>query len=493
MIYICYKKLLIKHNITLVLLFILSQFLLDLHTPTTAQEPNLSSNPIGIIGGYWRPEAAEQLSVGWDRIIFDWSRFQPNGPGDFVADAVRPSWIERNQQQGREVVGLIINTPAWASATPRIGVPNGLFLPYDDPGNLWGVFLTQLAEQYAPLGIHHWIIWNNIDIPSIASNTAFIGDIAEYAQMVKIAYQAFNAVDENAKIYLGGINWWYDVSLGQPPYLSRLIERIKQDDSAALNNYYFDGVTLNFIIEPTPVGIYVPTTETFNAVISETRRILVEEGLSTKPIWIHEMGATVTQDDLRALPNATISINPQQQAYFLVQGLALGLANGAERVGIYRLFDNNFVVGEPAYGLLRDDNTARPAFAALQYITQLIIPYQQVEYGNSTNARLVTFTQETQTIFIMWSAAEKPVSFWIEQAFQDNIDITDIYGNPLQSPRLGVGPEGVSVYVIDTSAAIPDPNDNIWISGAPIVVIIDTTQPRRVWGSLGDAVGIQLR
>ncbi len=461
--------------------------------PTAAQTPPPTPSPIGVVGGYWRPEATDQLNIGWDRITFDWSRFQPNGPGDFVADAVRPTWIERNQNNGREVVGLIINTPTWASPTPQIGVPSGLFLPYNDPGNLWGVFLTRLAEQYAPLGIQKWIIWNQIDVPSTATNATFAGDVAEYVQMVKIAHQALRGIDENAQIYLGGLDWWYDTATETQPYLSRFLERMAQDNTAAANGYYFDGVTINFRLGPNPIGIYAPTTETFGTVISSIRQILAEAGLDEKAIWIHEIGAAVTQDDLRALPNPRITITPQQQADFLVQGLVLALANNVERVGIYRLFDANFTVGDAAYGLLRDDNTPRPAFDAVQNITQLIYPYQRIEYGSSTNARLVSFTQTTQTVFIAWSAAETPVSFWIESGFQDNIQVFDIYGNPLPASRLGVGPGNVGVHVIDTSATSPNEDGTIWVSGSPVVIILTTTQLRRVWGSLGDAVGIQLR
>lgn len=459
--------------------------------PTTAQ--NDPSNPIGVVGGYWRPEAADELTIGWDRIIFDWSRFQPNGPGDFVADAVRPTWIAENQSSGREVVGLIINTPAWAAPIPNSGVPSGLFLPYNDPGNLWGVFLTRLAEQYAPQGVHRWIIWNHIDVPPFADNATFSGDVAEYVQMVKIAYQALNAIDEDAEVYLGGLDWWYDVAGERELYLSRFLARMAQDTSASANSYYFDGVTLNVVLGASPIGQYAPTVETIGVMISTTRQLLLGAGLVDKPIWINELGVAVTQDDLRALPNPRIPITPPQHADFLVQGLALSLANDVERIGLYRLFDDNFVAGSPAFGLLRDDNVPRPAYAALQYITPLFASRERVQYGSSTNARLVTFNQADQTVFVMWSAAETPVSFWIEQAFQDEILVTDVYGNPLPAPRLGVGPDNVTVHVIDTPPATPDPSGTVWVSGSPVIVVLNTSQARRVWGSLGDAVGIQLR
>lgn len=462
-------------------------------TTTNAQSDDIATSRVGVVGGYWRPEATDQLTVGWDRITFDWSRFQPNGPSDFVAEAVRPSWIESNTNDGREVVGLIINTPTWASNIPKTGVPSGLFLPYNDPGNLWGVFLTQLAEQYAPLGVSKWIIWNHIDVPNVASNATFSGDVAEYVQLVKVAHQAMNAVDDNAEIYLGGIDWWYDVAADREPYLSRFLQRMAQDETALANGYYFDGVTLNFTMQPNPIGEFAPTVETISSVVSSTRQLLFNEGLLDKEIWINEIGAAVTDDLLRPTPNARIQVSPEQHADFLVQGLALGLANNVDRLGIYRLFDNNYKIGDPAFGLLRDDNVIRPAYSALRYITNLIATYNNVEFGSSTNARLVTFTQTTRTIFVMWSAADIPVSFWIEAAFQDDVRVTDIYGNELEPPRFGVGPGNVTVHVIPTPPATRDDEGNVWVSGSPVIVILETTAERQVWGSLGDAIGVQVR
>jgi hypothetical protein len=478
------------------LLSIAAVVLLQFPSAGQAQQPPPpeQEQTFGIVGGYWRPTAATELGVRWDRITFDWSRFQPNGPGDFVREAVRPAWIERSIADGRQVVGMIVNTPPWASdvRTPA-GVPASLYRAADDPENLWALFLRQLVQEYAPLGVHHWIIWDNINAPAESPDFRLGGDIDTYVQMVRIAHEVFRAEDETAQLYLGGL-----VGLPAPddaiPYLQTFIDEINDDPLAPANNFYFDGVTLNFLLEPSTSRTDIPMTDTIIPALAQTREILETTGLNDKTVWVTELNASPTLDPLAGLAEIpSTGITVEQQADFIVQGSALTLTTGADRTAVYQLFDTDAQPSEAPFSLIRFDNSVRPGFTAYQHAIQLFEGAENTGYDQSTNGRLVTLTQPEQTVFVMWSARTTPVSFWIEARFGDELQVFDSLGNVFPEPRQGVGPDDTTVHVIDTPAAQATASDIVLVSGSPRIVVLNTTEPRRVWASLGDAIGVQLR
>ncbi len=454
-----------------------------------AQENVSTDSYFGIVDGHWRPQAADELGVSWNRITFDWARIQPDGPGDFNTEAVRPEWLHYDAQHQRQVVGLIINTPAWASAsgTPT-AVPDGLYLPVDSPENHWAVFLRQLVETYAPQGIHHWIIWNWPDTPQ-----TFEGSIEDYYRLVKIAHSVIKPLDEEAEIFLGGLVWWYDIATERERWLARFLAIALADPTATDNNNYFDGVTLSILIRPTPFGGLNSTTDSVGDITRTIRQQLNDAGLADKHIWITELNASPTLDLMGGLPNATSGISLEQQADFVVQGMATALAAGAERVAVFRLFDADFSPGEtPPYGLLRHDNTRRPAFDGYASVIQTFSGTISATAGRSTNSRLVVLNQADRTVFVMWSAGTQPVDYWVEARFDDTFTLTDPLGNTLPEPRFSVGPGDATVLVIETPPAIPDRSGAVLVSGSPRIFILNTTEDRDVWASLGDATGVQV-
>ncbi len=460
--------------------------------PASLAQPNEATPTFGTVEGYWRPQAADELGVSWDRITFDWSRFQPDGPGDFERNAVRQEWI---QEHNRQVVGMIINTPAWASSSGNsTAVPDGLYRPFDSPENYWALFLQQLIETYGPQGVHHWIIWNNPDIrPGDPGRPhTFDGEIEDYYRLVKVAYQTIKSVDDTAVVMVGGLVWWNDVAAERDIFLARYLEVATNDPSAPNNGYYLDGICLNTLIHP--ANTLNSTTDSVGDITSEVRIMLEAADLADKAIWITELGASPTADTSGGLPGAPIGITPIQQADLIIQGTAAGLAAGAERIAVYKLFDANFHIGEtPPFGLLRFDNSTRPAFDAYTYAIQTFGNAQLVNAGRSQNARLVEFDQGDHFVYVMWSASTQPVDFWIEARFGDELILADSVGNGFPQPRYGVGPDGVNVYVVETPPAKPDISGRVLVSGSPRILTIDTTTPRRIWASLGDTTGVQLR
>ena len=127
-------------------LVFISIFLLSFDT-AIIQESNQNDPRFGVAEAFWSPEEAAELGVGWERILFYWKEIQPQGPDDWNTLHVREEWLDDAERNDREVVGLLKNTAPWASEDgTEAGVPVGLDLPIDDPGNYWANY-ARMAQQ----------------------------------------------------------------------------------------------------------------------------------------------------------------------------------------------------------------------------------------------------------------------------------------------------------------------------------------------------------
>jgi hypothetical protein len=386
----------------------------------SAQDAPAPEPVFGAIESYYQPEYARQLGVQWDRIIFHWDYFQPGGPDDWDETAVPAEYLEDARAAGRQVVGLIKGTPAWASdsGTPG-GVPHGVDEPFDSAGNTFGAFVMRLVEAYAPLGVHHWILWNEPDIRPGEGIPEFEGEVEDYAALVRTGYQAIKAVDPSAHVQLAGTTYWHDANAFREPYLRRLLRELFNDPAAADNNYYFDGVTLH---------IYF-TTWTVQPIMDQTNDILWDYGLQDKEVWLAEFNASPRRDP-EALIDAMFQVSLDQQADFIIQAAALALSQGADRLAVYRLWDNAFTPGvsEP-WGLLRGDGSRRPAYDAYRQVIERFGGAARVEYTPIEGADLVTFRFPDRTLYAMWSSGFTGGQFLINAGGVDGpVMVTDAAG-----------------------------------------------------------------
>ncbi len=322
--------------------------------PASAQTE--THNPFGVVEGFWFPEMTCELGVGWERIIFDWAQHQPNDPTDWHTLNVDDRWLKAANQCNQEVVGLLKNTPTWAtSGIPGAGVPDGLYLPVDNPQNHWANFVRQTARYYAPRGVNRFIIWNEPDISRETYGFEFEGTLDDYAQMLTVAAVAAKQGNPAAKVHLAGTTYWHDVNAGERLYLDRLLERISQLPDADQHDYYFDAVSLH---------IYFRTDSVYE-IVNEVRGLLEQHSMGHKAIWINETNAPPTQDPDWPVDRPVFQYTLDQQAAFLVQAAALGKAAGAERIAVYKLYDQELPPGGETFGILRpNDQSPRPAFEA---------------------------------------------------------------------------------------------------------------------------------
>lgn len=412
----------------------------------------------------------DDLGVGWSALVFSWPRFYPAGitggearsgalPPAFTPDAALVAEVEAAIAAGREVVAVLRDTPPWASpAGDPAAVPAGLALPYDDPGNLWGVFVSEVVRAFAPLGVRHWVIYETPDIGRGEGPVYFAGTVAEYAQLVRVAAQAARAVDPGAVMHLGALMGWVDQAAGRTPYLARLLEVLRADPAAAAQGYYFDVVTVRAL----------NATALVWQQLEQARGILEAVGLRDKAIWL-EANAAPTLDAVGGVPGTVPALTPLQQADFLVQAVAIGLAAGAQRVAIYGAGETT--AGLP-WGLIRADGTHRPAYDVLRRVPGLLREVQSVEAFQHPAATVIWAQTPAQTIALAWARSSTPITLTITAP--ELGEAAQLFAPGTGPQTIQAGPEGwPGALVIAAPGAVADPFGFLAVAGSPRVVVME--------------------
>ena len=343
----------------------------------------------------------------WERLTFWWRGMQ-SGPGAPLNPFYLPhSYIDQERARGIDVVGLLVNTPDWAAQDPSRGgtsVPRNLYLPHDHPDNYWGQFVRRVVEMYKGR-IDTWIIWNEPDITPDAPNAAYYiwsGTQQDYYQLLKVAYLSAKAVNPNVRISTAATTYWTDIHMQRTQWFDRFLDVVAADPTAPAYNHYFDLVSLN--LYTSPEALYtVPTLY---------RQLMRERGFE-KPFWITETNVIPWDDPVNAgtalgtaaQRRATL----EEQANFLVQGIAMGLAAGAERIEVYRMKDGDgdVINGE---ALLRADYSRRPAYDAFKTAAQLFSGYETARLFAPGDLRQVVFDSAGRRVSVLWNASPTPIT-----------------------------------------------------------------------------------
>ncbi len=439
-------------------------------TPTPAPAP-----VFGVVEGYYQPEKTAKLGATWERIIFPWNAIQPRSPSGFDTTAIPDNALDSAARAGREVVGLIKGTPQWASKSGSLGaVPDGLDLSVDDPGNTFAVFMRRLVSFYAPRGVHTWIIGNEPDIRPGEGTVEFEGSEQDYAKLLRAAYLVARSVDPDAKILVAGTTWWYDFNQHRQPYLFRLLRAIATDPKHLDHHWYFDGIALH---------IYFTTSSVWQ-IIDANRSILTQFGLADKSIWLNEFNAS-PRTDPEAAVDAPFHVSLDQQADFIVQASAEALAAGVERLAVYRMYDDHFIVGtsEP-WGLVRADGSLRPAYFAYRQVIEKFSGYRRIERQWIPEATLITLVFPDHALYVMWSNTFDGGEFLLHGGRdEDAIAVADATGEAAITQE--TLENKVPLLVVEAPGAIRI--DSPWpvVAGSVRVVALDGP-PRTVWYRTGD-------
>ncbi|MGB3716835.1 MAG: hypothetical protein WA996_20645 [Candidatus Promineifilaceae bacterium] len=368
----------------------------------------------GVIESFESPADADGLNAGWTRIIFQWSRAQAGGP-DSWTPKITDEQIEADIAAGREVVGLLIGIPEWARDENRL--PKGLWLAYDEPANTWANYVREVVTRYQGR-ISHWIIWNEPDIRETEIAHTWDGSVADFAQLLRVAYLTAKESDPDAVIHLSAFTYWADYYGGTEQYMARLLDEIMADPQAADHNHYFDIATAHLYFQPNQVY----------DLLDFFTEIMRQRGLD-QPIWLAETNAPPRDDPEWPVPDWFLSVTLEEQAAFIPQALASAMAAGADRIAVYKLRDNEedrFANPEP-FGLVRMDGTHRPAYDTYRLAIEQLSGMTGVERERWDSVGQIRIDQPGKSTTVLFARLPSQQVAQVEARF-DSAVLVDMWG-----------------------------------------------------------------
>jgi hypothetical protein len=413
--------------------------------------------------------------VRHDRVDFIWAVIEPdeNDEWDFtsydelVADALAegidlvailqwtPDWAVASRHGGgvaappQRPLGWYVPTPdVQASVSPLApsawsSVPRGLYLSWDDPNNHWGDFVFETASRYREtVGV--WEIWNEPD----GNWGAWDGSAADYAQLLKVGYQAVKAANPGATVSFGGLMYW-----DKPAFFEDVLRVLSQDPGAPDHNYFFDVMSVHF---------YSRASDAYNMVnhVRSRMRAYVPD----HPVWLTETGVPVYDGAYPGL-RTNFSATEAEAAGYLIQSYANALAADVKRYHWFRAHDGDMA---EHFGLTHDENYLRPAYVAYQVATTyLISPTFITRVPTASHLRVTLWGTPRGKVSVLWN--ESPVTgVYTLPAAMPTATLVDRWGVTEAITALG----GVYTFTLPGATAnlVSNPNDYI-IGGDPLIVI----------------------
>ena len=339
--------------------------------------------------------------------------------------------------------GVSLAPSAWSS------VPAGLYLPWDDPGNHWGDFVFQTVSRYSET-VSVWEIWNEPD----GDWGVWDGSAADYAQLLKVGYQAAKAANPNATVLFGGLMYWAD-----PTFFERVLDILNDDPTALDNNYFFDVMSVHF---------YSRSSNAYDMINYVRSRMSLY--VPDHPIWLTETGVPV-YDGAYPGVRTEYSATEAEAAAYLIQSYANAIAADVKRYHWFRAHDGD--MGEH-FGLTHDENYLRPAYVAYQVATTyLVSPTFTTRVISDSDLNVTLWGTPRGKVSVLWN--ESPA--------------TGVYTLPAAMPTATlVNRWGVTETITATgdvytftlpgaTANRPSPNQNDYIIGGGPLIVVETETP----------------
>jgi len=438
-------------------------------TATAVPEPPPVLAPgdahFGVNEGFAAAPLAWELGARWTRWIVEWSEVQRYGEGTFNSDDDQNTYnidaetLRQDIRHGFKVMAVLKSTPDWAQLDPAKAVrsvPRGLDLPLDDPGNVWATFVRWMASRYAGR-IDTWAIWNEVEIPAIGPNAVYntwAGTLEQYYRLLKVAWLAAHEVNPNARIVLAPYSYHRDKE-----WLGKLLRVAARDPEAAAHGFFFDVVSLN--LYRNPHDLWDRKRGGVPWALDAPDRVGVDEQLALmglqKPVFVTEMNAMPYDDP--AVPgwdpparNDGFRITLEEQASFVIQAYALGIAAGYETLFWQAMQDDPPPVPDELWGLVRfsedsmntDRGRARPAYTAYQLAARFL--------SNADRVQLLTIDRPDPYSYRRYAPRYQ---WWVHQVvFQRGTERTTVLWNGTNAPtRIGVPQTGQSAILVDKAGA----------------------------------------
>jgi hypothetical protein len=438
-----------------------------------------------------RPFVQQAYDAGsrWDRFDFSWPTIEPNdnswnfGPHDTLVNDL--------EAEGVDMVGILLWTPGWAATGGGAGDlgahsfeqrPPGWYAPiprsslapaaisaqcspprelYEewndwtssdgDPINYWGRYVYQVVSRYGDR-VKHWEMWNEPDW-----DVFWCGSDADYARLLKVGYKAVKAAcpGGDCTVLFGGLMYWSDQG-----FFERVLDITKDDFQAPDNNYFFDVMSVHF---------YSRSSDAYDKVSHIRSRMNLY--VPDHPFWLTETGVPVWNDgSVDPYPTKyDFAATQDEAAAYVIQSYANARAAGVERYIFFRTHDENMT---EYFGLIRNDHSLRPAYAAFQVAaTYLISPSFATRVPTGSHVRVTLWGTPRGKVSVLWNESSTAGVYTLPAT----IDTATLVGRSGSTSTI-VATGGTYALTLPGATAnlVSDPSDYI-IGGDPFIVIESET------------------
>jgi hypothetical protein len=154
-----------------------------------------------------------------------------------------------------------------------------------------------------------------------------------------------------------------------------------------------------------------------------------------------------------------------EQSAFVIQEYALAFGRGANRVAFYKLRDDDGDPASPeAYGLLRADDSRRPAFDAYQVVTTYLRDFRAVGWQRLGDVYAVTFDRGETTTTVLWTTSRVTTRFMVNAIAPQAMLVNE--SGDVQTINASDG-----TYTVELPAAICTQGTDCFIGGAPRLLV----------------------
>jgi hypothetical protein len=479
----------------------------------------LVTDPDGRMGmcyGFWpdppnsdqRPYLQLMHNAGarHDRWDFSWWAIQPNNQSEWIWDG-HESIVRAENALGVSVLGILMWTPAWASTysvlsqqpqdfsaqasidpqfyahthnplAPAGPEPYNSFPPLDldqpvfvngqiNPQNYWGYYVYNVARHFddqtdPALQVNAWEIWNEVE-----SAYFWSGSVGDYCQLLQVAYKAIKGEDgatggnPDATVLFAGLHYW-----ANPAMYTQVLDCLAQADPGGQeHDYFYDVMSVHF---------YSRSDNTYD-MVNLIKGEMAARNMEDHPIWLTETGAPLYGDASPGQPSLEKGDNflsIDEEAAYTIQAYANALAAGVARYYFFRANDADML--EP-HGLIRNDQSVRPAYVAYQVAARYLKGENQVTRVPTADAtRVSLWGTPLGKISVLWNRTPDPVTYTLGAAMP-TATLVDRWGVTQTISAV----DGTYSVTLPTATAnlISDPYDYI-VGGDPLIIIeTDTVSP----------------
>ena len=230
---------------------------------------------------------------------------------------------------------------------PEAATPEGLYEPvFSDgsdipgpgkqinPANVWARFVFLAVDRYRPggvlaqangwpagVGVTHWEMWNEPDLPSF-----WDGTLPDYARLLKVGFMAARQADANSQVLFGALanNFQY------LSFYDDVLALYDADPLAGPFNYFHDILATH--------NYFVAERSWWH--VDRAAQSLAARGLN-KPLWLNESGVPAWDDYPGPVwdPTSGLRATTSEQADFVIQSALYATYAGADAIFHFQLYD----------------------------------------------------------------------------------------------------------------------------------------------------------